>query len=191
MALSEEEDLTFKYARRLVVAMSRGGVLSALFVFYFSLTSCDQWDAVSIPEEGPEVVVERFYGYISEAKIRGGSSPARAAFKLISAERSRLRVEQFLEVIKKYPPGFMADVGEVKINGTQAFVTISYRMPSMFDGEYTMTAKVPLTIDEPSNTWKVDFTGETYGMDRDAALEEARKAQSTVSQASTANAGAD
>lgn len=85
----------------------------------------------------------------------------------------------------------MADVGEVKINGTQAFVTISYRMPSMFDGEYTMTAKVPLTIDEPTNTWKVDFTGETYGMDRDAALEEARKGQSTVSQGSTANAGAD
>ena len=116
--------------------------------------------------------------HISEAKIKGGGSPAREAFKLISAERSRLRVEQFLEVIKKYPPGFKADVGEVKINGTQAFVTISYRMPSMFDGGYTMTAEVPLTIDKTSNAWKVDFTGETYGMDRNAALEAARKGQS-------------
>ena len=179
------------YARRLVGAMSKGGVLPGLLVIYFSLTGCGQQDAVSTPGEGPEVVVDRFYAYISEAKIKGGGSPAREAFKLISAERSRLRVEQFLEVIKKYPPGFMADVGEAKINGTQAFVTIRYRMPSMFDGEYTMTAKVPLTIDEPTNTWKVDFTGETYGMDRDAALEEARKGQSTVSQGSTANTGAD
>ncbi len=171
--------------------MSKGGVLPGLLVIYFSLTGCGQQDAVSTPGEGPEVVVERFYAYISEAKIKGGGSPAREAFKLISAERSRLRVEKFLEVIKKYPPGFMADVGEAKINGTQAFVTISYRMPSMFDGGYTMIAKVPLTIDEPTNTWNVDFTGETYGMDRDAALEEARKGQPSVSQGSTANAGAD
>jgi hypothetical protein len=190
MTFSEEEGLTFKYARRLVGAMSRGGLLSTLFVFYFSLTGCER-DAVSTPGEGPEVVVERFYGYISEAKIRGGGSPVREAFKLISAERSRLRVEQFLEVIKKYPPGFKADVGEVKIDGTQAFVTISYQMPSMFDGGYTMTAEVPLTIDKTSNVWKVDFTGETYGMDRDAALEAARKGQSNVAQGSTAKAAAN
>ncbi len=179
------------YARRLVGATSKGGVLPGLLVICFSLTGCGQRDAASTPGEGPEVVVERFYEYISEAKIKGGASPAREAFKLISAERSRLRVDQFLEVIKKYPPGFRAVVGETKINGTQAFVTISYRMPSMFDDGYTMTAEVPLTIDEASNAWKVDFTGETYGMDRDAALEAARKEQSKVAQGSTVNAGAN
>ena len=179
------------YAPRVVGAMSRGGVLSGLFVICLSLTGCGQGDAGSTPGEGPKVVVERLYGYISEAKIKGGGSPAREAFKLTSAERSRLRVEQFLEVIKKYPPGFKADVGEVKINGTQAFVTISYRMPSMFDGGYTMTAEVPLTIDKTSNAWKVDFTGETYGMDRNAALEAARKGQAEVAPGSTAKAGAN
>ncbi len=154
--------------------MSRGGVISSLVVLCVSLTGCGQADVNSAPAEGPEVIVERFYGYISEAKIKGGASPAREAFKLISAERSRLRVEQFLQLIKKYPPGFKATIDEVKVNGVQAIATISYQMPSLFDGGYTMTAQVPLNIDKTTNTWKVDFTGETYGMDKDAALEAQR-----------------
>ncbi len=36
------------------------------------------------------MVVERFYNYISEAKLKGGGAPVREAYKLISAERSRL-----------------------------------------------------------------------------------------------------
>ena len=91
---------------------------SSLVLLCVALTGCGQPGSASAPADGPEVIVERFYAYISEAKLRGGGSPAREAFKLISAERSRLRVEQFLEVIKTYPPGFQADVGEVKINGS-------------------------------------------------------------------------
>ncbi len=181
--------MIFNHTRRLVGIISRRSELCALVVLCFSLTGCDQWDAVSIPREGPQVVAERFYGYITEAKIKGGGSPAREAFKLISAERSRLNVHQFLEVIKKYPPGFKADVREAEVDGNQAVVTINYQMPSMFDGGYTMTAKVPLTIDEASGTWKVDFTGETYGMDRAAATEVARKDQTDVAQGSTTTAG--
>jgi hypothetical protein len=161
---------------------------SSLVFLCVSLTGCGQPGPASTPAEGPEVTVERFYAYISEAKLRGGGSPAREAFKLISSERSHLRVEQFLEVIKSYPPGFQADVGEVKINGTQAIVTISYQMPSMFNGGYTMTAAVPLTIDQNTSTWKVDFTGETYGMDKDAVLEAARTGDLNVAQGGTTRA---
>ena len=164
---------------------------SSLALLCVSLTGCGQPGSASTPADGPEVIVERFYAYISEAKLRGGGSPAREAFKLISAERSRLRVEQFLEVIKTYPPGFQAAVGEVKINGAQALAIISYQMPSMFDGGYTMTAEVPLTIDQTTNTWKVDFTGETHGMDKDAVLNAAKAGQLDVAQEGTTKGDAE
>ena len=162
--------------------------MSSLVVLCVSLVGCSQGGAISVPAEGPEVVVERFYAYISEAKIRGGGSPAREAFKLISAERSRLRVEQFLQLIKKYPPGFKATIDEVKVDGVQAIATISYQMPSLFDGGYTMMAEVPLTIDKTTNTWKVDFTGETYGMDKDAVLEAEKVGDLNVARGGTTRA---
>lgn len=151
---------------------SDGGICAGVlfYVLFFLLTllaGCDQQGATAsiLPEEGPEVVLKRFYGYITEAKQKGGGSPARAAFKMISAERSHLIEDQFLEVIRKYPPGFMVTVGKAEIKGTQAIVDISYKMPSIFNDGYTINEKIPLTIDTASNTWKVDFTGETYGMD--------------------------
>ncbi len=146
----------------------------SLLVISVIAVGCQQERAAGIPAEGPEVIVQRFYEYISEAKIKGGGLPAREAFKLISADRSRLVVEQFLEVIKKYPPGFSVEVGNVETNGTQAFVDISYKMPSMFGNGYTMNEIVPLNVDTATNTWKVDFTGETYGMNREATLNAAR-----------------
>ena len=172
-----------KYARRRFGRISKGGVLSSLLFLCVSLAGCGQRSPASTSMDGPEVIVERFYAYISEAKLRGGGSPAREAFKLISAERSRLRVEQFLEVIRKYPPGFKATIDEVEVNGGQAIATISYQMPSLFDGGYTMTTEVPLTIDRTTNTWKVDFTGETHGMGKDAALKAAKAGQLDVAQA--------
>ncbi|MCF6210282.1 MAG: hypothetical protein L3K24_06355 [Gammaproteobacteria bacterium] len=124
----------------------------------------------SAPSEGPAEVLKKFYGYIEEAKLKGGPSPAREAFKLIDAEHSQLIVEQFLEVVKKYPPDFQVEVGEAEINGngTQATVAISYKMASSFGGHYTVNEVIPLTLDKKTNSWKVDFTGETDDMDREA-----------------------
>lgn len=144
-------------------------IVSALAV----MTGCGQTDvSQATPSEGPEVVLKRFYGYIAEAKLKGGASPAREAFKLIDSEHSHLIVEQFLEVVKKYPPGFQAEVGEAEITGTQAMVPISYKMASSFGGYYTVNETIPLTLDIKSNSWKVDFTGETDGMDRETVSEE-------------------
>ncbi len=152
---------------------SRSINVGFFFIFILGLlfTGCAQDSSAEGPVEGPEIVIERFYSYISEAKIKGGgSSPAREAFKLISDNRSHYRIEQFLEVIKKYPPGFKVEVGEVKINQDRAVASISYMIPSMFEEGYKMTAEIPLTVDQATNTWKVDFTGETDSMDRESVL---------------------
>ncbi|MCP4698266.1 MAG: hypothetical protein GY862_15640 [Gammaproteobacteria bacterium] len=137
-----------------------------LFILSVFAGGCERTQ--TLPAEQPEIVVEKFYRYISEAKLKGGGTPAREAFKLISAERSRLNEGQFLEVIRKYPPGFRVSVGDVNIHETQAIVTISYKMPSMFGDVYSVNSKIPLNIDEASNTWKIDFTGESYGMDKNS-----------------------
>ncbi len=149
------------------------GLLCGVF---FALTlvtmmGCEQTTGAphAVPAEAPDVVLKRFYDYISEAKLKGGASPAREAFKLIDSERSQLIVEQFLEVVKKYPPGFQAEVGKAEIHGSQATVPISYKIASSFGGFYTVNEVIPLVLDERSNSWKVDFTGETYGMDKAAA----------------------
>ncbi len=161
--------LTLEYKRENFRDRYREGVFFLFSVISLLVAGCGQESDTSGPVEGPEVVVERFYGYISEAKIKGGGTPAREAFKLINAEGSQYRIEQFLQVVQKYPPGFKADVGEARIDGVSALVTISYMMPSMFDEGYEMVTNIPLTIDAATNTWKIDFTGETYGMDREAA----------------------
>ncbi len=155
----------------------RVGLSGSLVVISVLLAGCEQGSTTGVPAEGPEVVAKRFYDYITEAKIKGGGSPAREAFKLISAERSRLVVQQFLEVIKKYPPGFAVKIGKTEINGTQAFVDISYQMPSMFGKGYTINETIPLNVDAATNTWKVDFTGETYGTDRETVLKTVRAGQ--------------
>jgi len=149
------------------------GLLCGIFIVLTTvmMLGCEQTSGVAhaVPSEGPDVVLKRFYDYITEAKLKGGASPAREAFKLIDSEHSQLVVEQFLEVIKQYPPGFQAEVGQAEIHGMQATVPISYKMASSFGGFYTVTEVIPLVLDERSNSWKVDFTGETYGMDKAAA----------------------
>ncbi|VAX11293.1 hypothetical protein MNBD_GAMMA26-877 [hydrothermal vent metagenome] len=135
-----------------------------VIIFYSLLVGCSR-DASTPPEEGPEVVVDRFYSYISEAKRKGGGSPASAAFKMISSKRSQLVEGQFLEVIRGYPAGFTVTVGKATVTGTQALVDISYKLPSMFDDDYTVNETVALTIDQATNTWLVDFTNETHGME--------------------------
>lgn len=122
------------------------------------------------PEEGPEAVTKRFYELISASKIEGGTSPASEAYKLISGEASNLNVNQFLEIIKNYPPKFTVTVGKAEIKGKQALVAISYKMPSSFGEDYTVQEILPLNIDPVTNTWKIDFTGDSYGMQKDEAI---------------------
>jgi hypothetical protein len=122
------------------------------------------------PDEGPEAVTKRFYELISASKTEGGTSPAAEAYKMIDARASNLNVHQFLEIIKNYPPGFKVDVGAAEIKGSHALVAISFNMPSSFGGGYQVKQQLPLNLDAATNTWRVDFTGDTYGMQKDDAI---------------------
>jgi len=142
--------------------MLLGGVLLALAIV---MAGCSSEDTAVLPETGPEVVAKQFYEFISESKLRG-MTPAKEAFKLIDSEKANLEIHQFLQIIKRYPPGFMVDVGKAEIKGTQAVVAISFKMPSSFGGIYTVEGKLPLNVDKTTHTWKIDFTGDTYGMNK-------------------------
>jgi hypothetical protein len=161
-------------------AALRAGWLLSLFVLVFSIAGCERQGAGVNPEEGPGAVVKRFYELVSEATREGGSTSARLAYGLISSDRSRLRVEEFMEVVKKYPEGLTVDVGEADVNGTRALVGISYTMPSMFNDGYTVHEVIPLTVDEDAAAWKIDFTGETYGMDKETAAKMATEEASAM-----------
>lgn len=140
-----------------------------LLVLAIALTGCGR-DTDALPDDGPETVTKRFYELISAAKMEGGSTTASEAFKLVDTRISNLNVNQFLEIIKRYPEKFAVDVGKAEIKGTQALVSISYKMPSSFGGEYTVQEILPLNVDPATNTWKIDFTGDTYGMQKDEAI---------------------
>ncbi len=142
-----------------------------LLVLAIAIAGCDGLrDASTLPEDGPEIVTKRFYELISAAKLEGGSTTASEAYKMIDTKVSNWNVNQFLEVIKRYPEKFAVDVGKAEIKGTLALVPISYKMPSSFGGEYTVHEVLPLNIDPITNTWLVDFTGDSYGMQKEDAI---------------------
>ncbi len=128
------------------------------------LSGCEPSTGKALPEQGADAVVEKFYEYISEAKITGGTTPLREAYKLISSEESRLSQARFVEIAGKYPPGFKADITGTELSGSRAVVTIAYEMPSAFSA-YTVTTDIPLSVDEATNSWKIDFTGEMDGQE--------------------------
>lgn len=149
--------MILKYKRKLLSSL--------LLALTIAIVGCDGANGSSaMPESGPEAVTKQFYDYISEAKLKGGASPAKEAYKLIDSETANLNIHQFLEIVKRYPPGFMVDVGKAEINGAQAVVAINYKMLSSFGGTYTVKGELPLNVDQDTHTWKIDFTGDSYGM---------------------------
>jgi len=143
-----------------------------LLAFTIAIAGCS--GTGDLPEEGPETVAKRFYDLISAARMEGGATTASEAYKLVDTKASNLHVNQFLEIIKRYPEKFTVDVGNAEIKGNQALVAISYKLPSSFGGEYTVQEVLPLNIDPATNTWKVDFTGDSYGMQKDEAIAASR-----------------
>lgn len=118
-----------------------------------------------LPEESAGSVVEKFYEQISQAKVRGGTLLIREAFKLVDAKRSALSEARFVQVVQQYPPGFRVSVVNTEIVERHADVTIEYEVSSMFGDSFTVLNVVPLNVDEATNSWKIDFTGETDSQD--------------------------
>lgn len=131
-----------------------------------------------LPTEDPKAVVTKFYDYIAEASIRGGTLPLKEAFKLLDA-KSNMNEQRFTGITKKYPPGFKIEIVNTTIleKERQAVVTIAYRMASMFDTKgYLVKTDIPLLVDEVSQSWKIDFTGESDDQDPAVMKQSAAKA---------------
>jgi hypothetical protein len=121
----------------------------------------------ALPEERPAAVVETFYEYISEAKIRGGSLLINEAYNLTTGAQTQTDRALFLGIINQYPSGFRADIVHSRILDRHAIVGIEYQMPSSFGGTYSVQANVYLTVDDETQTWKLDFRGDTDDQDRE------------------------
>lgn len=142
-----------------------------LFICAIAIAGCGRPGGTNaLPDDQPEAVAKRFYELISSAKTDAGTTTASEAYKLVDTRASNLNINQFLEIIKRYPEKFVVSVGKTEIKGTQALVAISYKLPSSFGGEFTVQEVLPLNVDPATNTWKVDFTGDTYGLQKDEAI---------------------
>ena len=132
-----------------------------------SLAGCGAMDQAA---ESPETVTRRFYELVSASKEEGGTTPASEAYKLTNGQAANMNLSQFLEIIKNYPPGFKVKVGSAEIKGAHALVAISFKMPSSFGGEYEVKQELALNLDSATRSWKIDFTGDTHGMQKDDAI---------------------
>lgn len=160
-----------RFREFIVKTRSREGSAVAILILGIFIAGCVP-SVEGPPAEGAGVVVKKFYEHISNAKITGGTTSLREAYKLISSNKSRLGQARFVEIAGKYPSGFRVDVVNTEIRDSQAVVTIAYQLQSMF-GEYTVNTAIPLSVDESTNTWKIDFTGELDDQDQAALQDQA------------------
>ncbi len=119
-----------------------------------------------LPEESAVTVVGKFYEYVSEAKIRGGNLLINEAHKLTSGKQSQTDRALFLGIVNRYPPGFRVEIVGSRVRDRHAIVMIQYQIPSSYGGFYTLRTPVHLNVDEESNTWKLDFRGDTDDQER-------------------------
>lgn len=140
----------------------------------FSLSGCGGPANQPLPAEEPSVVAKRFYDFISDAGVQGGTLPLKEAYKMVST-RNQMAEARFVDIAKKYPPGFRVDVVGVTIEQEtkRATVQIEYKMASQFGGTYTVSDLLFLVVDAETNTWKVDFTGESDAQDVDTLKKQA------------------
>jgi hypothetical protein len=113
-------------------------------------------EGIVLPFEDPERVVKDFYSLVS----MGGLVSTREAYEYVD-KGCAIDEEKFGELIKEYPDGFTIKVLGSKMDALRVLVDIEFLMPSELGEPYTVTSTVPLLIDPLSNSWKIDFTGES------------------------------
>lgn len=129
--------------------------LTASIVFFILIISGCKFGA-TMPQEGPEDVVKKFYGYIHE----GGSTTLSEAYRLVSP-RCKLSEDRFKGIVSMYPKDMRVDVIGSSIDRDKAVVTIEYRTASLFGGDYVARSEINLELDKATRTWRIDLTGET------------------------------
>ena len=119
-----------------------------------------------LPEETPEKVVERFFKLLGE----GGASSLAEARKMVSDKYYHPTEDNFKKWVDQYQSSteirnLQSKIIKDKRDEKIAQVTLEYSVPSDFGGTYTAKSSVNLILDNKSNSWKIDFTGETLPED--------------------------
>ena len=115
-----------------------------------------------LPEETPEKVVERFFKLLGD----GGPSSLTEARKMVSDKYYHPTEDNFKKWVDQYQSSteirnLQSKIIKDKRDEKIAQVTLEYSVPSDFGGSYTAKSTVNLILDSKTNSWKVDFTGET------------------------------
>lgn len=133
--------------------MKRLGLIFFLIILSISI-GCSRSSAP--PKETPDMVVNKYYGFISTGGMRALSE----AYRLTTAKENKLTEDRFKDIVRRYPEGM-----KIKVLGTDmqknnvVKVTYEMSMPSSF-GDYVTENYVYLKLDKETNSWKIDFTGE-------------------------------
>jgi len=118
------------------------------------------------PAEGPEDVVKKFYAYIKE----GGPTTLGEAYKLCSTKHYEQPEDRFKDTVSKFSKDMKVNVLGSKIMKDKAVVKIECKVPSVFGGDFVQESDVNLDLDEKTNSWKIDFTGETLTSDQGSGV---------------------
>lgn len=129
-----------------------------IIMFLFGCSSSQQ----TPPEETPEKVVEQFFKLLSE----GGPTSLAEARKMISDKYYMPSESSFKKWVENYPSSseiknLKSTIIKNKRDEVVAQVTLDYTIPSEFGGTLSAKSTMNLILDNKSNTWKIDFTGET------------------------------
>lgn len=138
--------------------MGKISKLLIIIAFVFAGCTANGNSAAIKGKEKPEEVVKKFYSYIAE----GGPTTLKEAYKLVSAKHYKLNEEQFKGITSQYSKDMKVNIISSDIKKNIAIVNIEYSVPSAFGGNFMAKTEIHLDLDETSNTWKIDFTGETY-----------------------------
>lgn len=125
------------------------------------LSGCSRMS--SQPAESPEDVVKKFYAYVKE----GGPTTLGEAYKLCSTKHYQLPEDKFKDIVSKYSKDMKVNVIDSKITKDKAVVKIECKVPSSFGGDFIQESDVRLDLDEKTNSWRIDFTGETQESGRE------------------------
>ncbi len=136
--------------------MKRLGLIFFLIILIILSISIGCSRSSAPPKETPDMVVNKYYGFISTGGMRALSE----AYRLTTAKENKLTEDRFKDIVRRYPESM-----KIKVLGTDVqknnVVKVTYEMsiPSSF-GEYVTENYVYLKLDKETNSWKIDFTGE-------------------------------
>lgn len=148
---------TYFFLNRKIMKKSYAGKLMFVFFLCFAAFWAGCSKKPSLPEEKPEEVVKKFYAYIKE----GGTTTLGEAFRL--TKKSNLFEDEFKKIVSDYPKEMEVKVLGSKIDEEKniATVAIEYKTPSSFGGFMVANTDINLVVDPETNSWKIDFTGDT------------------------------